>query len=316
MSIENETTAGGTADAVAPPPPRRRGLADLLKALGKAPMSAKFGLLVIVCYAFTALFAPILTPFGEAEIVGYEYEPWGTEVEHQDADGATRTHTLLLGTDNLGRDMLTRLVYGARNTVGIALLTTCIAFLLGGIGGILAATVGGWTDQLLSRMVDILMAIPALIFALLLLTIFGTSILTLVLVIAVLDSTRVYRLARAVSLNVVVMDFVEAARLRGEGLWWITRREVLPNIMAPMVAEFGLRFCFVFLTIASLSFLGLGLQPPTADWGSMVRDNATLITYGDITPLLPAAAIALLTVGVNFVVDWFLHKTSGLRDGQ
>jgi peptide/nickel transport system permease protein len=110
------------------------------------------------------------------------------------------------------------------------------------------------------------------------------------------------------------MDFVEAARLRGEGIRWIALREVLPNITSPLVAEFGLRFCFVFLTIASLSFLGLGIQPPTADWGSMVRDNATLITYEDITPLLPAAAIALLTVSVNFVVDWFLHKTSGLKD--
>jgi len=91
---------------------------------------------------------------------------------------------------------------------------------------------------------------------------------------------------------------------------------VLPNIMPPLVAEFGLRFVFVFLTIATLSFLGLGIQPPTADWGSMVRDNATLISYGDITPLLPAGAIALLAVSVNFVVDWFLHKTSGLRDEQ
>jgi peptide/nickel transport system permease protein len=160
------------------------------------------------------------------------------------------------------------------------------------------------------------MAIPALIFSLLLLTIFGTSIPVLIVIIAVLDSTRVFRLARAVSLNVVVMDFVEAARLRGEGIGWITLREVLPNIMPPLVAEFGLRFCFVFLTIAALSFLGLGIQPPLADWGSMVRDNATLITYGDVTPLLPAGAIALLTVGVNFVVDWFLHKTSGLRDEQ
>ncbi len=210
--------------------------------------------------------------------------------------------------------MLTRLLYGARNTVGIAFVTTCLAFLIGGLGGILAATYGGWVEQGLSRVVDVLMAIPALIFALLLLTIFGTSIPTLILIIAVLDSTRVFRLARAVSLNVVVLDFVEAARLRGEGMSWITTREVLPNILPPLVAEFGLRFCFVFLTIAALSFLGLGIQPPTADWGSMVRDNATLITYGDITPLLPAAAIALLTVGVNFVVDWFLHKTSGLKD--
>ena len=158
------------------------------------------------------------------------------------------------------------------------------------------------------------MAIPLLIFALLLLTIFGTSIQSIIIVIAVLDSTRVFRLARAVSLNVVVLDFVEAARLRGERIGWLTFREVLPNILAPLIAEFGLRFCFVFLTIAALSFLGLGIQPPTADWGSMVRDNASLITYGDITPLLPAAAIALLTIGVNFVVDWFLHKTSGLRE--
>jgi peptide/nickel transport system permease protein len=134
--------------------------------------------------------------------------------------------------------------------------------------------------------------------------------IVLILVIAILDSTRVFRLARAVSMNIVVLDFVEAARLRGEGTLWIILREVLPNSMPP------LRFCFVFLFISSLSFLGLGLQPPTADWGSMVRDNATLITYGDITPLLPAAAIALLTVAVNFVVDWFLHKTSGIRDDK
>ena len=212
--------------------------------------------------------------------------------------------------------MLTRLLYGARNTIGIALITTLLAFLIGGITGILAAILGGWADQLMSRLVDVLMAIPSLIFSLLLLTIFGTSIPVLIIIIAVLDSTRVFRLARAVSLNVVVMDYVEAARLRGEGLAWITLREVLPNIMPPLVAEFGLRFCFVFLTIAALSFLGLGIQPPTADWGSMVRDNATLISYGDITPLLPAGAIALLTIGVNFIVDWFLHKTSGLKDGQ
>jgi peptide/nickel transport system permease protein len=159
-----------------------------------------------------------------------------------------------------------------------------------------------------------MMAIPQLIFALLILTITGTSIPVLIVVIALLDSTRVFRLSRAVAMNIVVMDYVEVAKLRGEGLGWIIRRDVLPNAMPPLVAEFGLRFCFVFLFISALSFLGLGIQPPTADWGSMVRDNATLITFGDITPLLPAGAIALLTVGVNFVVDFFLHKTSGLRD--
>jgi peptide/nickel transport system permease protein len=243
-----------------------------------------------------------LTPYGESEIVGSAYELWG--------------EGFVLGTDNLGRDMLTRLIYGARNTIGIAFATTCLSFLIGGAFGLMATALSGWVDQLLGRIVDVLMAIPTLIFALLLLTILGTDTIVLIVVIAILDSTRVFRLARAVSMNIVVLDFVEAARLRGEGTIWIVLREVLPNSLPPLVAEFGLRFCFVFLFISSLSFLGLGLQPPTADWGSMVRDNATLITYGDITPLLPAGAIALLTVGVNFVVDWFLHKTSGIRDDK
>lgn len=299
MSDPGNIAGPQTADA-APPPPRQRGWRVAWRELKRAPWTAKLGLVVILGYVFIAVFAPVLTPYGEAEVVGRQYQPW--DDEH------------LLGTDNLGRDMLTRLLYGARNTIGIAFLTTCLAFLIGGIGGILAAVLGRWMDQLLSRLVDVLMAIPQLIFALLLLTIFGTSIPVLIVIIAVLDSTRVFRLARAVGANVAVMDFVEAARLRGEGLRWLILHEILPNITAPLVAEFGLRFCFVFLTIAALSFLGLGIQPPTADWGSMVRDNATLISYGDITPLLPAAAIALLTLGVNFVVDWFLHKTSGLRD--
>ena len=285
----------------APPLPKSQSNAAVAwRELKKAPLTAQFGLVVILVYIFVAVFAPVLAPYGESEIVGPEFDLWGEE--------------FFLGTDNLGRDMMTRLIYGARNTVGIALITTLLAFFLGGTTGIMAAVLGGWYDQATSRSVDVLMAIPSLIFAMLLLTIFGTSIPTLIVVIGVLDSTRVFRIARAVSVNVVVMDYIESARLRGEGVSWITVKEVLPNIMPPLVAEFGLRFCFVFLTISALSFLGLGLQPPTADWGSMVRDNATLITYGDITPLLPAAAIALLTIGVNFVVDWFLHKTSGLKD--
>jgi peptide/nickel transport system permease protein len=189
-----------------------------------------------------------------------------------------------------------------------------LAFLLGGALGILASVLRGWVDEVLGRFVDVLMAIPQLIFALVLLSIVGASVVNLILIIAVLDSTRVFRLSRAVAMNVAVMDYVEAARLQGEKLGWIMSREILPNILPPLVAEFGLRFCFVFLTVSALSFLGVGIQPPTADWGSMVRENATLITYGEITPLLPAGAIALLTVAVNFVVDWFLHKTSGLRD--
>jgi peptide/nickel transport system permease protein len=280
----------------------RRTLAqNVWRTLKKAPISAWFGMIVIASYIFVALFAPWIAPYGEAQVVSQTpFELWSS------------THWF--GTDQLGRDMLTRLLYGARNTLGIAVATTLLAFAIGGGLGIMASIFRGWTDQLLSRAVDTLMAIPLLIFALILLSIFGSSIQNLIIIIAVLDSTRVYRLARSVAMNVVVMDYVEAAKLRGEKLGWILFREVLPNIMPTMVAEFGLRFCFVFLTISSLSFLGLGIQPPTADWGSMVRENATLITYGDITPLLPAGAIALLTVAVNFVVDWFLHMTSGLRD--
>jgi len=264
------------------------------------PLSAQFGLLVITAYLLLVALAPWLAPFGETEILANAYEPWSS--------------TYWLGTDSLGRDMLSRIIYGARNTVGIALIATLLAFLIGGLLGLLAATVGGVLDQLLSRMVDVIMAIPSLIFALLMLTIVGTSATSLVLVIALLDSTKVFRLARSVAQSIVVMDFVEAARLRGEGRWYLMRHEILPNVSAPLIAEFGLRFCFVFLFISTLSFLGLGTQPPAADWGSMVRDNATLISFGDITPLLPALAIALLTVAINFVVDWKLHAASGLKD--
>ena len=272
---------------------------DMYRGFLDAPFSAKLGLITITAYLVVALFAPVVAPYSETEILGGAYEVWSDKY--------------LLGTDNLGRDMLSRLIFGARNTIGIALAAVVIAFAIGGVTGMLSAILGGWYDTIISRIVDILMAIPSLVFALLILTILGTSMTTLVLVIAVLDSTRVYRITRAAAMNVAVMDFVEVARLRGEGLWWVIRKEILPNIMAPLLAEFGLRFCFVFLFIAALSFLGLGIQPPTADWGSMVRDNATLINYDDITPLLPAAAIAVLTVAINFVVDWLLHQSSGLR---
>jgi len=271
----------------------------MLKTLWSAPLTAKLGVLVIICYVFVAVLAPVLAPYKETAIVGASYELWSDEY--------------LLGTDNIGRDMLTRLIFGARNTIGIAFATVLLAFIVGGTLGMLAAILGGWYDLVIGRIVDILMAIPSLVFALLLLTVFGTSIPSLVIIIALLDSTRVFRISRSAAMNVVVMEFVEAARLRGEGMAWIIRKELLPNITAPLLAEFGLRFCFVFLFIASLSFLGLGIQPPLADWGSMVRENATLITYNDITPLLPAVAIAGLTVAVNFVVDWMLHLSSGLK---
>lgn len=273
---------------------------SFMKTLHKIPWTARISLLIIATYAFVAVFVPWLAPYPEQQVVGGEFEPWG--------------EGFLLGTDNLGRDMFSRLLYGARNTISIAFFTALMAFFIGGTFGLIAATIGGWLDQILSRVVDILMAIPQLISILLLLSIFGISVINIIAIIAVLDSTRVFRLTRAVAMNVMVMEFVESAKLRGENLWWIIWREILLNITTPLISEFGLRFCFVFLSISALSFLGLGLQPPTADWGSMVRETASLISFGDITPLLPAGAIALLTVSVNFVVDWMLHCASGLKE--
>ncbi len=275
-------------------------MSNILKIISSAPLSAKFGMLVVLIYSIVAIFAPFIAPYGEREILGRAFELWSDKY--------------LLGTDNLGRDMLSRMIFGARNTIGLALSITILAFLLGSLTGMIAAALGGWVDQILSRIVDVLMSIPSLIFALLILSIFGTSVPYLIATITVIDATRVFRLARATAMNVVVMDYVEVARVRGEKLDWVIRKEILPNITAPLLAEFGLRFCFVFLFISALSFLGLGLQPPSADWGSMVRDNASLITFEDITPLLPAGAIALLTVAINFIVDWMLHKSSGLKD--
>jgi peptide/nickel transport system permease protein len=270
------------------------------KELRTAPLTAAFGMFVIFTYAIAGIFAPWIAPFGESEVISQAFAP---------AD-----ENMLLGADQLGRDMFSRIIYGARNTVGLALVATTLAFLGGALAGLLAAVKGGWFDQLMGRTADVIMSVPSLIFALLILSIFGTNLTTIVLVVAVIYSPRVFRLTRAVAGNVVVMDYIEAAKLRGEGDWYLIRREILPNSTAPLVAEFGLEFCFVFLLIAGLSFLGLGIQPPTADWGSMVRENATLISFGDITPLIPAAAIALLTVAVNFVVDWMLFRSSGLKE--
>ncbi|MGX5849200.1 ABC transporter permease [Mesorhizobium sp. PL10] len=273
---------------------------QLSQAFGKAPVTAIFGIIIILVFAACAIFAPIVAPFGEADIVSASFAP-------PDAQ-------MLLGADQLGRDILSRIIFGARTSVGLALIATILAFSAGSLTGLLAATYGGWPDQILSRIADTIMSVPSLIFSLLMLSIFGTDLSVIVVVVAVIYSPRVYRLTRAVAGNVVVMDYIEAAKLRGEGTWYLIRREILPNALAPLIAEFGLEFCFVFLLIAGLSFLGLGVQPPTADWGSMVRENATLISFGDYTPLIPAGAIALLTVAVNFVIDWMLHRSSGLKD--
>ena len=258
----------------------------------KLSITAQIGLAIVAINLFVAVFAPLIAPYSQTNPVG---DAW--------ADPSAQHW---LGLDNLGRDLLSRLIYGARMSIGLALIITVLSFCIGIVTGFAAAVAGGWIDQALSRLVDLLLSMPTLIFAFVILSVLGSGLPVLIVTIAVLDSTKVFRLARSVAIGIVSLEFVEAARLRGEGWWWIVRREILPNAIPPLMAEFGLRFCFTFLFIAALSFLGLGVQPPSADWGSMVKDYRDMINFGSAAPLYPAAAIAALTIGVNFIVDWML----------
>ena len=253
---------------------------------------ALIGLVIIALNLIAALFAPLIAPFDQADVVG---DAWA------DPDG-----TYWLGLDNLGRDLFSRLIYGARMSIGLSFVITCLSFAIGITTGFTAAVLKGWVDTALSRLVDLLLSMPTLIFAFIILSVLGTELPVLIVTIAILDSTKVFRLSRALAMNLAALEYVEVARVRGEGLWWVIRKEILPNAMAPLIAEFGLRFSFAFLFIAALSFLGLGVQPPNADWGSMVRDYRDMINLDVMAPLYPAGAIAILTIGVNFVVDWML----------
>jgi peptide/nickel transport system permease protein len=271
-----------------------------MRIMGHKPtVTAWIGIVIVVGFILTGIFAPWIAPHPEADSIADSYAPPSAD--------------MWFGADQIGRDLFSRVIYGARTTIGIAFLTTILSFTIGIVMGLWAVVGGKVVDQILSRLVDVMLSIPLLIFALIILSLFGSlftsmigSLVVLIFVIAVLDSTRVFRLSRSVAMNIVVLEYVEAARLRGEGTWWIIRREILPNALPPMISEFGLRFCFNFLFVAALSFLGLGVQPPLADWGGMVRENARALGFGMPAPLWPAAAIALMTIGVNLVVDWIL----------
>ena len=266
------------------------------------PAGALLGLIITALFLFTAIFAPLLAPYGGGQIVGGVWEPMNAE------------HWL--GTDNLGRDLLSRMIYGARITIFIAVLATALSFGMGAILGFTAAVVGGWFDTIMSRFVDLLMSIPTLIFGLVVLSVLPSTVVTLILVMGILDSTRVYRLSRAVAADINVMDFVEAAKLRGEGMGWIIFREILPNALSPLISELGLRFIYAVLFLSALSFLGLGVQPPSADWGGMVKENKEGIVFGISAALIPAAAIAALAISVNLVADWILNRTTSLKGGR
>ena len=266
------------------------------------PISALIGLFFTGLYFLAAIFAPLIAPYGVGEVVGDVWEP--SSAEH------------LLGTDNIGRDLLTRMIYGGQTTIWIATAATALSFTTGSILGFVAAVLGGWVDQTLSRFVDLVMSLPTLIFALVVLSVMPVTVTVLILVMGFLDSTRVYRLARSVAVDITVMDYVEAARLRGEKTAWIVFREILPNALSPLVAEMGLRFIFMVLFVSTLSFLGLGVQPPEADWGGIVKENKDGIVYGIPAALVPAIAIATLAISVNLVADWILNRTTSLKGGR
>ena len=268
----------------------------------RLPLSALIGLILTGTFVFVAIFAQWIAPYAIEDVSGGQWEAPSAK--------------FWLGTDTIGRDILSRLIYGAQITIFVALASSVLAFSLGAFLGFLAAAKGGWVDQVLSRIVDMVMAVPSLIVALVMLSVLPLNLTVLILVMGILDSTRVFRLSRAVAVDIAVMDYVEAARLRGEKGGWIIFREILPNALSPLVAEFGLRFIFAVLFISTLSFLGLGVQPPLADWGGMVKENKDGLIYGKSAALLPAAAIAALAISVNLVADWILTRTSSLKGGR
>ncbi|HEY0910708.1 MAG TPA: ABC transporter permease [Bradyrhizobium sp.] len=262
---------------------------------------ALIGFIIIAVNVIAAIGAPLIAPYDQADVVG---DAWADPDMHY-----------IFGLDNLGRDLFSRLIYGARMSIGLSFVITCLSFFVGIVTGFTAAVLRGWVDLALSRLVDLLLSMPTLIFAFIILSVLGTDLPVLIITIALLDSTKVFRLSRALAMNIAALEYVEVAKVRGEGLWWVIRKEILPNAMAPLIAEFGLRFSFAFLFIAALSFLGLGVQPPNADWGSMVRDYRDMINLDALAPLYPAGAIAILTIGVNFVVDWMLAIHSRSHGG-
>jgi len=260
-------------------------------------LAARIAIAVLGFWMIVAVFAPLIAPYSQGELLS-------------DESFAPADEVFLLGGDYLGRDVLSRIIFGARMTIGLAAIITIIGFGVGIVLGFLAAVAGGVIDTILSRSIDAIMAFPSIMLALIVIASLGTSLEVLVLTIAAIEATRVFRVSRALAMDIAVMEFVEVARARGEGLWWIMLREIFPNATGPLAAEVGIRFTYAILFISALSFLGLGVQPPNADWGSMVRENLQGLLFGSTAPLLPAASIATVTFSVNLLVDWFLHKSN------
>ncbi|MGF1630837.1 MAG: ABC transporter permease [Kiloniellaceae bacterium] len=248
------------------------------------------GLAIILFWAVIALIGHWITPYPVGEIVDWDYF-------------GSISSQFWMGTDYLGRDILSRLLMGTRYTVGIALAAVMLACIAGIVLGMSAAVAGGWFDMLLSRLLDAFNGIPSLLFGLVVVAAVGSSIPVLILTLAAIYMPGAYRFARALAVNVNTMDFVTVARARGEGTPYLIAREIFPNILGPVLADFGLRFVFIVLVLSGLSFLGLGVQPPNADWGALVRENIEGLSIGAPAVIFPCIAIASLTISVNMFID-------------
>ncbi|MGY6159526.1 ABC transporter permease [Paraburkholderia strydomiana] len=248
------------------------------------------GLLMVLFWLLVAFVGPLVAPYKGGALTS-------TEIF------CRYSAAYPLGTDYLGRDMLSRILYGARYTVGLALAAALLASVIGTFFGLLAAVSGKWVDEVLSRLFDALISIPSKVLALVVIAAFGSSITMLTTVAALAYIPGAFRISRSLALNLMGLEYVQVARARGEGLLYIARVEVLPNMIHPMLADFGLRFVFIVLLLSGLSFLGLGVQPPNADWGSLVRENIGGLSEGAPAVLMPAVAIATLTIGMNLLID-------------
>ena len=260
-----------------------------LRRLSHFGVSGWIGLAIVAFWALAAIFGPALLSRTGAAGGGAVFAP------------ISAAHWL--GTDYLGRDMLARVIEGARYTVGVAFVATLLASGTGTLLALFAAASNRWTDAALSRALDTLTSIPSKMFALLMVAGFGSSVPMLIMTAAIIYVPGAYRMARALAVNINALDYVIVARTRGEGKGYVMLREILPNIAGPMLADLGLRFVYVVLLLASLSFLGLGVQPPAADWGSLVRENIGALAQAGASVIVPSLAIASLTIAVNLVID-------------
>ncbi|MCP5081065.1 MAG: ABC transporter permease [Alphaproteobacteria bacterium] len=276
-------------------------------------MVGKVSVVIVAFWVLLALIGPLIAPYGESHFI--EDDVLGNPIDDPSFMLPDMGLHVYFGTDYIGRDVFSRIVWGARTTIGISFIATLLAYFVGITLGIAAAVAGKWTDAILSRLVDAILAFPNIMLGLIIIAAFGSSIPLLIFLAGLVYAASVFRIARALGQDIMVQDYVEAARARGEGLWWVISREVLPNAAMPLATDFGLRLVFVILFISSLSFLGLGVQPPISDWGSMVRENlqglGNGIGGGALASITPALAIASLTIAINLIVDDISAQAGG-----